>query len=340
MESGDIVGNKNDFNFNEGLSKLVETVGGIIAPDRMERIIENNTKAKQKLLDGAIKKVSENPGLTVKVGDIEVSGSSIAGMVNSEERKALARAAVERQINTAMKEQANLEAVAQIAAKQLAEDGGKTSEKPVDEDWSHEFFDGAKRYSNETVRQIWGKILASEIKNPGSFSQRTLNILRNISVEYANTFRTLCKFGLVRSNDVFILSTELTKYGFSYDKYIELEQMGLFYSSSTLNLTIKNNSMGNSTVLLNTTDKHNILLLDGYTGGDIKFQDGLATMTEPGRELFSITECNEPPPLEYIRSIKTHMNLQGSYTLKLAEVIGYNKADKTWRFRTDNVISL
>lgn len=61
------------------------------------------------------------------------------------------------------------------------------NEDPVDPDWSARFFDYIKNCSDETVKNLWAQILAGEIRTPGSFSLRTLDMLRNLSKSDAET---------------------------------------------------------------------------------------------------------------------------------------------------------
>ncbi|ERT18912.1 hypothetical protein O162_09110 [Pseudomonas putida SJ3] len=46
--------------------------------------------------------------------------------------------------------------------------------------------------SDETAQAIWGRILAEEIQSPGSISNRTLDIIRNLSKYEAATFNKAC----------------------------------------------------------------------------------------------------------------------------------------------------
>ena len=68
------------------------------------------------------------------------------------------------------------------------------AEKPEPE-WVSRFFDIAAGITTEQLQYLWGRILAGEIKQPGSFSLRTLDVLRNLSRKEAESFVKLGSMG-------------------------------------------------------------------------------------------------------------------------------------------------
>ncbi|MBP1630107.1 MAG: rane-fusion protein [Bacteroidetes bacterium] len=83
-----------------------------------------------------------------------------------------------------------VENVANIIAKaeQQFNEGEQVSNEPVDKDWLNRFFDCAEGVSEEEMQNIWAKILAGEVKQPKSFSLRTLDVLKNMTKEEAELF--------------------------------------------------------------------------------------------------------------------------------------------------------
>jgi len=59
------------------------------------------------------------------------------------------------------------------------------NDKKFSWDWFVRFFEDAGNISDEKMQEIWAKVLAGEIKQPGSFSLRTLEVLRNLSSDEA-----------------------------------------------------------------------------------------------------------------------------------------------------------
>jgi uncharacterized protein DUF2806 len=87
------------------------------------------------------------------------------------------------------KRQKNIEAVVAQSALSLPE---AVSEEPVDEDWVTQFFNYCQDVGNEEMQSLWARLLAGEVAKPGSFSMRTLALVRVMSKEDANLFTRFC----------------------------------------------------------------------------------------------------------------------------------------------------
>ena len=119
----------------------------------------------------------------------------------------------------------------------------EASENPVDPDWIVEFFNITQDCSHEKMQYLWAKILAGEVKNPSSFSKRTLNLLKSISSDEAELFSLLsnCLWnlhgeGVSNSKMLITDSDENSEYsdlhwGFDRRDIYLLEDLGLIEES-------------------------------------------------------------------------------------------------------------
>jgi uncharacterized repeat protein (TIGR03899 family) len=89
--------------------------------------------------------------------------------------------------------QNNIEAITEKAFDALPPPE-QMSEQRVDEDWTTRFFNECQDISDEQMQQIWARILAGEVARPGSFSPRTLSIVRDLTKNDADLFVKLCRF--------------------------------------------------------------------------------------------------------------------------------------------------
>ncbi|WP_233800193.1 DUF2806 domain-containing protein [Paraburkholderia sp. HP33-1] len=76
----------------------------------------------------------------------------------------------------------------------LRNDDTPVIDKPVDADWLRNWRDGAARVSSDELQSLWGKILAGEVKAPGSCSLPTLDFVKNLSQEEAHAIEQICPF--------------------------------------------------------------------------------------------------------------------------------------------------
>ncbi len=138
----------------------------------------------------------------------------------------LAQRAGKRLLVREIRRQNNIEVVISLAKNKLDED---VSDEPVDADWATRFFDVVQDVSDANVQTLWAKILAGEIKQPGTFSLRTIEILRNINSQEAQIFSNkLCP--LIFSSQFAIRlerKTEIPKFGLRFVDIIRLRDAGL-----------------------------------------------------------------------------------------------------------------
>lgn len=131
--------------------------------------------------------------------------------------------------------QRNIESVIDVAYSELEGQDAVTDE-PIDPDWVISFFNSVEDISNNKMHQLWGKLLAGEIKQPNSFSKRTLNVLKNLTEKEASLFQKIipylltCPGNKAKSvEDHFLLcrGTMLAKYEITFPDIMLLDEAGL-----------------------------------------------------------------------------------------------------------------
>ncbi len=182
-----------------------------------------------------------------------------------------AEAAVNKYMGKIIGEQINLDNISAIAANELNKDepnnsvdqnkgesneqqsAGSTNqasssseEKVIDDVWINIFETEARPQSTEEGRLLFGRILAGEIRNPGSYSIRTLKTLGELDQNAAILFKKLCSLSTgyinLSSGDISTLrvltlesnplsSHTLEKHGLSYNALSTLQECGLVLGS-------------------------------------------------------------------------------------------------------------
>jgi hypothetical protein len=102
----------------------------------------------------------------------------------------LQRRTSDRLIEEEMRKQENIENIINKALERL-----DSSAKPTDvsEDWTANFFDQCRLTSDDQMQDIWAAVLAGEANVPGTYSKRTVGLLRVLSKSEAVSFAALCK---------------------------------------------------------------------------------------------------------------------------------------------------
>ena len=66
----------------------------------------------------------------------------------------------------------------------------------LDEDWMNLFSDYAARASSDRLREQWGRILAGEIRKPGTFSFLTLRVVAEMTADLARSFQEIYRLSI------------------------------------------------------------------------------------------------------------------------------------------------
>lgn len=135
-------------------------------------------------------------------------------------------------INT-VEEQYARERVGLYSLQNLAEQGGEIPLESSDtsKTWRSIFWNYAKDVRDEEAFAYWGKLLANEIRRPGSISVKTLDILRTFDSKSAEIFSKIAPFILAD----FIPETDFEFCNVSVYDFNILESFGLFFSGKTIN---------------------------------------------------------------------------------------------------------
>ncbi len=217
------------------------------------------------------------------------------------------------------KKQLNIENITAFAAEELKDEPPVTDE-PLDEDWTTRFFRIAEDISNEEMQALWGKILAGEVKQPKSYSLRTLELIRNLSKREADTFMKVANFSVKSGNGSYIFKgnddDKLSKdYNVNYMDIALLKEIGL----------IQPGDFVSHQFLQQTTDSQRVLIA-GNIVIFVKVKANTPTVLMPvdvfsssGNELLKLIKPT--PPFNYLtyfaNSIKNE-NVEVKYANILA----------------------
>lgn len=214
------------------IKKLIDEVSGAIGKVYEPRHVRKMTDAKAY----EIKTISE----TVRNNsDIPIVYNSTGISIDTRNYEEIAKRASSRLAYQEIRKQQNIENVVDNAYEEL-KNVEKVSNEPVDPDWMIRFFNSIEDISDEKMQKIWGRILSGEIKNPNSYSYRTLETLKNMTQKEAEHFQLLASLALQCSSGNFILSDDelMNKYDVKFSYILELIECGLI-NTQVLNLKVK-----------------------------------------------------------------------------------------------------
>ncbi|MEY8215469.1 MAG: TIGR03899 family protein [Colwellia sp.] len=114
----------------------------------------------------------------------------------------------------------------------------KSIHKRTDLDWFDQFINLAEGVSNNTMQDLWAKILAGELARPGSYSLKALKVFRDMSIVDAKLLAKACSLAVKDQNkkNMRLISGSYQQPGLlnffnkERQQYVNLSQFGLNYA--------------------------------------------------------------------------------------------------------------
>lgn len=303
--------------------KLIEAVSGAIGKVYEPKHIRNMADAKAYELQVISDTVRNNSDVPI------VYGSTGVSIDTSDFEQIVKRASIRLKHQEITKQQ-NIEAVVDNAYEEL-ENVENVSSKPVNPDWMFRFFNSVENISDKDMQTIWGHILAGEIKQPDTYSFRTLEKLKNMTQKEAKDFQMVSSLALQTGGRKFILGEDsiLNKHGVYFSHILELEECGLMMTQS-LSLEIAASAKDPDII-------YNSGLLGSIFGKEDQkqtFSISVYVFTESGSQLIEAIhpEINSQYFIDCMKSIQDNHN---NFTVTAHNIISispegqisYNKED-------------
>ena len=213
-----------------------------------------------------------------------------------------------------LRKQQNMEAIV-LRAIQYCSD--ETITDRADQDWFSSFVTFAEGISNKSMQDLWAKILAGEVSQPGSFSLKTLQTFRTMSITEAKLLAKACSLAMTdtRKKNIRVISGayQVPKLFNFFNKQrqqrLDLNQAGLSYADI---LTLADNHL----MFEQETESHSLAkgekIQFNYNGKQVSFvakkADCILTFykfTPIGTELAHLITDNADE--SYLTAVKTKL---------------------------------
>ena len=273
---------------------------------------------------------------TARIRLINTSAAQIAHQMQTDPE--YAHVAVKKFGQRVLREQVNLDMITQRAASDIHENSDSSDQSssqesgdPINDDWLNAFETEARQKSTEEMQVYFGRVLAGEIRAPGSYSTSTIRILGNLDQNIAQHFVQLCSMCIsTQENDIRVPSmggnaaaNSLQEYGLNFATLNLLNEHGLVisdYNSWYENMPcIAIPGMGNQAICIpfSFQGKHWILapISNGKIGKKLRVHG--VSLTQAGRELFRIVKVT--PIDNYFNDLARFYKTQG---FQMVEVDG------------------
>ncbi|OPG69106.1 hypothetical protein B1219_27870 [Pseudomonas ogarae] len=230
-------------------------------------------------------------------------------------------------IHDSVRREVNVANAIIYAEETLRNDSDAAPEENIDEDWLYKWRDYTGEISNDDLQKIWGRLLAGEIKAPGSYSVRCLESLRNLSQTEAKLIARLSSFVFLsavwRPDETdFVLPV-------SFQEFVELQEIGIISGAEAANRTMRITDIEpawqefrkflichDKCLIVTNANKASVLSLSVYN------------LTKVGQQLMSLGEFRADVP--YLTRLGEEIISQG-YEVAIADVVESDDYKVTYR---------
>lgn len=259
----------------DGLAKLAETISFALG---------GTARGERKMADAKAYAAELEARTKNKVALIEAQGQdALANYVAAKEERKLR----------------NTVAVIEKAQAHFT-DGEKVSDEPVDEGWKNRFFNIIEEVTDEDMREIWGRVLAGEVKRPKSYSLRTMEILRNLAKEEAVLFVKAAHFYIEKN---FICTED---FALSMNERLLLNETG-FTNAEDL---VKKWEVPAKAKLEIVVDEQTLLIIHNDTDSKINCNTSVRKLSKAGIEIMSLMAQEDRMP--FYKMLIKHFKTKGN----------------------------
>ena len=286
--------------------KLLDMVNGAIGTMYEPR-------HKRKMADATAYEINVIGEAMRNAADLPIVYNQDGVAINSEDFNRLVQRAGTRLVLQETIKQHNIESVID-SAYEILEKEEACSEESVEQGWINRFFDSVADVSDEDLQKLWGKVLAGEIKQPKSYSLRTLETLKNLSKEEAELFQKIIPFVINMQGNLFLPSNfeVLEKYDIRYGEILHLDECGLINSSGMVKF---NPSISNAEHVSMYTQSR-VVLIYGLKSNEERISIRNFGLTQAATELFYILDGN--PNDEYLYDYVEYIAMKNSKKVRIS----------------------
>lgn len=148
-------------------------------------------------------------------------------------------------------------------------------------DWINIYFESAKNAADTYMQNVWAKVLARELEQPGTFGYKTLDVLKNMSKEDFILFEKMCA---VQIDYAIFRGEAYKKQGIEWLNLIKMSELGLLSLDGTTR-TYKFDSKGKICLLY---DNEYVIYMTNNTEEKERLQLEVFILTYAAKELLSI----------------------------------------------------
>lgn len=214
-------------------------IGGVLRPIQEKRLGEVRLEQRKKELleiaqtEQQIKKIAAGEAYLNRDGKFLLIASASSNDQSDTMRNEpeigdlnIYQKAVSAQTSKMMQKEVNVAKTIMRAEEILSESEAEATSKKVEQDWIFSWRENVEKVSAEEMQDLWARVLAEEVKSPGSFSMRTMDFLKCLTKWEAETIERIAPLTTQR----FITGTSAQykeSHNIIFGEFLRLQNLGL-----------------------------------------------------------------------------------------------------------------
>lgn len=198
-------------------------------------------------------------------------------------------------------------------------------------DWINIYFESAKNASDPYMQDVWAKVLAMEMAVPGTFSFKTLDILKNLSSKEFEIYEQLAS---IEIHNAIVKGDYLDDIGLNWSILQRLKDFGLIsLDSSQITVAIEPNKSS-----LQLIRQSHLLLLKNESAENKDWKVSCYLLTVPAQELLPIATqmCTDEVAIKIAKTvIKSDSKKQFAVSL---HNVNWILPDGQFNYQTTNIL--
>lgn len=226
----------------------------------------------------------------------------------------LASSVASNDFSDAIRKETNIAKAILNAEDILKDDQQEPSEELIEDDWLYSWRDYAGKVSSSELQDLWGRILAGEVKQPGSYSMRTLEFLKGLSKSEAILISKVARFVVIgrvfRNKDKFLEAE-----GVNFNRLMFLQDIGVMSGVEAAGLSTTIGSATENRFYRAIVANNKVLLIQ-HEDKNKKLKIPVYLLTQVGAEVLKLASFDVNQ--EYLTSIAEDFVKQG-YKVQVAD---------------------
>ncbi len=174
-------------------------------------------------------------------------------------------------------------------------------------DWYTRFYESASGISDEEMQRLWAKLLAGEIRRPGSFSLRTIETLKNLSASEAKAFSAISNAVYTNvDNEMFYYPHVSIVYRADSNCLVDMLDAGLLGPKETYSCISYNDS---ENLVFFDYNNNGLLIIDDRKKRIPSYDRYLLTIS--GQELLTVVDRDQSAVIANLTDIASDLHRKG-----------------------------